>query len=290
MGIQTDEQLQTVTATLNYLRPMTAKPVNYTYEPPPGVPWQSGAFDSRAVRIRDVRPVASGLSLDRQGFALIQAPSGFTNFDDLAQIKARYYPETERSLQQHTGATRVIVFDHNLRNGARAAAGEAGIREPVKRVHNDFTAGSGLRRALDELAARGLDPEEVVRHRFAMINLWRPVSRAVKESPLALCDASTMTPGDFVATDLVFQQRIGEVYSVTFSPSHRWFYAPRLGPEEALLIKCFDSAEDGRARFTAHTAFDDPSSPADAPPRESIEARALVIFASDDNTGGKLDD
>lgn len=285
MGIQTEEQLQTVTATLNYLRPTAAKPVNYTFEPPPGVPWQSGAFDPQTVRIRDVRPVAAGLSLDRQGFAVINAPSSFTRFDDPSLIKSRYYPETERMLQEHTGAARVIVFDHNLRNGARAAAGEAGIREPVKRVHNDFTAGSGLRRAQDELIARGLDPGEVVRNRFAMINLWRPVSRVVEEAPLALCDATSMGPGDFVATDLVFPQRVGEVYSVTFSPGHRWFYAPRLDPAEALLIKCFDSAEDGRARFTAHTAFDDPTSPADAPPRESIEARALVIFASEHSGG-----
>lgn len=285
MGIQTEEPLQTVNATLNYLRPMAAKPVNYTFEPPPGVPWQSGAFDPRVVRIRDLRPLAAGLSLDRQGFALIPASSRFTDFHDAALIRSHYYPETERILQEHTGASRVVVFDHNIRNGARAATGEAGIREPVKRVHNDFTAGSGLRRAKEELAARGLDPEEVTGNRFALINLWRPIARAVEESPLALCDASSMAASDFVSTDLIFPQRVGEVQSVTFSPGHRWYFAPRLGPGEALLIKCFDSATDGRARFTAHTAFDDPSSPPDAPPRESIEARALVIFAGHEAGG-----
>ena len=47
---------------------------------------------------------------------------------------------------------------------------------------------------------------------------------------------------------------------------------------EALLFKTFDSATDGRARFTIHSSFDDPTSPADAPPRTSIETRCLVFF------------
>ena len=87
-----------------------------------------------------------------------------------------------------------------------------------------------------------------------------------------------MAPSDFVPTDLVYRDRVGEVYSVTHSPRHRWFYVPRMTADEALLLKCFDSAEDGRPRFTAHTAFDDPTSPPDAAPRESIEVRMLVLY------------
>jgi hypothetical protein len=48
--------------------------------------------------------------------------------------------------------------------------------------------------------------------------------------------------------------------------------------DEALLLKCFDSARDGRARFMPHTSFDDPNAPADRLPRESIELRTLVFF------------
>ena len=47
--------------------------------------------------------------------------------------------------------------------------------------------------------------------------------------------------------------------------------------DEALLIKCFDSTTDGRARFAPHTAFDDPTAPPDMLPRESIEIRSLVF-------------
>jgi hypothetical protein len=101
----------------------------------------------------------------------------------------------------------------------------------------------------------------------------------VQESPLAICDAQSLGQDDFVASDLIYPHRRGETYSVTFSPNHDWYYVPNMQPDEALLLKCYDSAADGRARFTAHTAFDDPTSPSDAAPRESIETRAFVFFA-----------
>jgi hypothetical protein len=44
--------------------------------------------------------------------------------------------------------------------------------------------------------------------------------------------------------------------------------------DEAILIKCYDSAPD-KARFTAHSAFEDPTTPADVLPQESIELRTL---------------
>ena len=82
-----------------------------------------------------------------------------------------------------------------------------------------------------------------------------------------------------MASDLVYPDRVGETYAFTYNPNHRWYYFPHLEPNEAVLLKCYDSEEDGRARFTAHTAFNDPTSPPDAAPRESIEVRALVFFA-----------
>jgi hypothetical protein len=123
------------------------------------------------------------------------------------------------------------------------------------------------------------EAEERLKHRFAVINVWRPIRGPVQEAPLAVCDAQSLAPQDFVAMDLKYRDRTGEVYSVTFSPNHRWFYFPNMQKNEALLLKCYDSLEDGRARFTAHSAFDDPTSLPDAAARESIEARTLVFFA-----------
>jgi hypothetical protein len=275
MDMRWDEQLSQVTAVLNYLAPM-ARAVAYTYEPPAGQPWRSGMVDPREVAVRDARPVAARLSLDEHGFAFLRQPSAVRNFYDEGEIKSVYYPEVEQAMKDATGAARVIAFDHNLRHGGAARA--AGIKEPVKRAHNDFTLLSGPRRARDELIARGEDADALLQNRFAIVNLWRPIGRAVEESPLAVCDAASLALGDFVPTDLVYRDRVGETYSCAFSPRHRWFYVPHLAPDEALLLKCYDSAEDGRARFTAHTAFDDPTSPPGARPRESIETRTLVLF------------
>ena len=87
-----------------------------------------------------------------------------------------------------------------------------------------------------------------------------------------------MTQEDFNETDLKYEDRTGEVYSVSYSANHRWFYFPNMERNEAMLLKCYDSSTDGQARFTAHSAFEDPTSLPDAPPRESIETRTLVFF------------
>ena len=85
--------------------------------------------------------------------------------------------------------------------------------------------------------------------------------------------------------DLVYHDRVGEVYAVAFNPAHRWFYFPHLQRNEVLLLKGFDSANDGRARFTAHSAFEDPTTPPGAPARESIETRTLIFFAPEASAG-----
>ncbi len=134
------------------------------------------------------------------------------------------------------------------------------MKEPVKRVHNDFTLLSGSRRARDELTARGEDVS-VLSQRFAIVNLWRPIQGPLLSDPLAVCDARTIAPEDWIATDLIYRDRVGETYSVAYNSDHRWFYFPQMARDEALLIKVFDSSDAVPARFSAHTAFDDPHTP-----------------------------
>ena len=269
--------LGAIHAPLNFLKPMAARLVSYQYDPPHGVPRRNGEDEAHLLTIADARPLAAGLSLDAEGFELLQAPTRFASFDDPAAIKSAYYTEVEPLLGQATGARRVIAFDHKVRSATRAAGGEAGIRGPVPRTHNDFTARSGPERAEAELKARGIDPLALEGRRFAIVNLWRPINRPVEKSPLALADARTVAAADWVETDLVYRDRVGETYALAFNPAQLWYFFPRLAPDEAILIKGFDSAGDV-ARFTPHSAFDDPASPADAPERESIEVRALVIY------------
>ena len=267
-----------VQATLNYFADASEKPVIYTYEPPSGVPRATGKSEPRSVLIRNAR-LAAEVSLDRQGFQLVRQETAIHDFYDRAEVEKVYYPEIEALLKEITGAEKVVVFDHQTRNIQLSKQGERNAREYVRTVHNDYTAKSGPRRVRDHLPPA--EAEERLRRRFAEINVWRPIRGPIESTPLAICDAQSIDPKDFVPTDFVYRDKVGEVYRFTYNPNHRWSYFPRLERNEVILLKCYDSKEDGRARFSAHSAFDDPTSPPDAAPRESIEVRALVFWPAD---------
>jgi hypothetical protein len=272
-------KLPYVEANLSYLVPMAEKPVNYTYEPPPGIPRTNATYQTHKLPIYNARSISENISLDREGFAFTGHNTNIRNFYDEDEVRRVYYPEAEQLLKEVTGATKVVIFDHTLRNASQSKPGENNIKEPAKRVHNDFTAKSGYTRAHLELAAQGIDDiDALLKQRFAIINVWRGIATPIQESPLALCDAQSIAPTDIVAGDLVYCDRVGETYGITYNSKHKWFYFPQMHRDEALFIKCFDSAEDGRARFAGHTAFEDPTSPANALPRESIELRTFVFY------------
>jgi hypothetical protein len=267
--------LKSVIAPLNFLAPMAEKPAAYNYELPPGTPVRTSQSVTYRVPIRDARPMIGRLSLDKEGFVLLPHRTAVTNFYDEEQIETVYYPECERAMQAATGAARVVAFDHIIRNAAMAAIKGSGIKMPAKRVHNDYTAWSSPKRVRELM---GEEAEELLRHRYAIINLWRPIRGPLLNSPLALCEAQSLEEENLVATDLLYPDRAGEIYSITYNPNQRYCYFPRMQPDEAVLIRCYDSALEGPHRFSAHTGFDDPETPADAPPRESVEVRTLVFF------------
>jgi hypothetical protein len=265
-----------VETTLNYLADGAERPVSYAYTPPSGIPQTTRQNSPQTVTIRNARPVLSQLSLDKQGFVLTHQNSKVANFYDDQEVRKVYYPEVERLLKETTGAVKVLIFDYVVRCAPKSRQGEKGVREPARIVHNDYSFKSAPRRVRDHLPE---EAEELLKHRFAEINVWRAIRGPIQESPLALCGARSIAPQDVVASDLVYPDRVGETYAFTYNPNHSWYYFPQLEPSEVILLKCYDSKEDGRARFTAHTAFNDPTSPPDAAPRESIEVRALVFFA-----------
>lgn len=278
MGVQHSliESLPYVKAELNYLAPGIAKPRTYAYDPPDGQPKTTAHPEPHTQPIFDARSIVETFSLDRQGFALIREPSAVRNFYDDNEIRDVYYPESEALLRSKLNADRIFIFDHTVRkrvDGAPDTRG-AGPRQPATRVHVDQTDLSGPKRVHEHLPD---EAEALLKGRVQVINLWRPIKGPLRDAPLAMCDATTVAPGDLVASDLIYPNRSGETYSVKFNPEHRWFYVPEMTADEALLLKCYDSSLDGRARFGPHTAFIDPTTPADAAPRESIELRALVF-------------
>ncbi len=267
-----------VESTLNYLADLGEKPYFYLYEPPPGMPWRNTKGDRRRVVIHDARGLAPPPSLDVEGFRLTSHETAVADLYDANAVRDAYYREIEELVRKLTGAARVVAFDHNLRSAAKAERRDDGVQPPVRFPHNDYTERSGPQRVRDLVPAD--EAERLLASRFAVINVWKPIRGRVEASPLAVCDARTIRRQDLVESDLRYRDRVGEVYSLRFNPAHRWFYYPRMRADEAMLLKCYDS-DRGRARFTAHTAFDDPTSPPDPPPRESIEVRTLVFFAGE---------
>ncbi|MCH4565296.1 methyltransferase [Halomonas sp. EGI 63088] len=270
---RTTDMPASVTATLTYLVKRDAKPYVHT-EALTGdsEPHYVAEQEAREVTLYNGRPLADGLSLDTQGFELHQRETAVDDLYDDATVETAYYAEVEALIKELTGASRVVIFDHTRRSDAE----QRDIRGPACRVHNDYTERSGPERIRDVLGRDEAAALEAVP--VAQINLWRPIRGPVKRSPLALLDASTLDPGDLLATDLVYPDRLGEIYHLAYHPHQRWYYFPDMRRDEALLIKGYDSRRDGRARFTPHTAFQDPNTPPGAPPRESIEVRTLAFF------------
>ena len=278
MGLQEQkiESLPFVTAELNYLAPTPGKPRTYALDPPPGEPKSTALPEPHDVPIFDARPIAKDLSLDREGFALVRHPTIVKNFYDEREIRSVYYPAVEAFLRATLGADRVFIFDHTVRRRVEGAADvrDGGPRQPATRVHVDQTGVSGRNRVYEHLPD---EADELLKGRVQVINLWRPIRGPVLDAPLAMADGRTVDPDDLIASDLIYPNRKGETYSVRYNPAHRWYYVPRMTADEALLLKCYDSSTDGRTRFGPHTAFIDPTAPAGAAPRESIEVRTLVF-------------
>ena len=268
------ETIPAIEATLNYLIDTGEKIVT---EAGAGgtADMRGGKLDPRRVVIRNGRPATSELVLDREGFRFVRHDTKVADFYDEAGVRGVYYPEMEALVKAESGASRVVVFDHTLRTADDALRERRKIREIVPRVHNDYTEWSGPQRVRDLLPD---EADELLRRRFAIIQVWRPIRHPVETFPLAICDARSVSADDLVISERRYPNRVGQTYAITYNPNHKWFWFPRMRREEAIVFKVFDSLKDGGACFTAHSAFDDPTAPPNARPRESIEIRTLAFF------------
>ena len=189
----------------------------------------------------------------------------------------RFYPQVIDFVKAHTGARRVVVFDHTLRRRLPAdLSAQTTIQRPaVLLVHSDYTVHSGPQRVRDILPD---EADALLSRRVAFYNVWKPLFRRVEELPLAMCDATSHDPQDMLRMELKYRERTGEIYVMRYSPKHRWVYFPFMERDQAVLLKTYDSETDGRARFMGHSAFEDPDTAPDAQKRESIEVRTMAFF------------
>ncbi|MEC7490172.1 MAG: CmcJ/NvfI family oxidoreductase [Pseudomonadota bacterium] len=265
----------TIHAALTFAVDTGVRIVNETMGPGDMSRRRTGVVEERMMPIRNGRALRDKFELEIHGFEFVKHPTAMVNFFDENEVLSVYYEEAAELIRQRSGAKRIHVFDHTLRSGDEKTRNERHVREPVTRVHNDYTEWSGPNRVRDLLPN---EAEGLLERRFAIVQVWRAIRNPIEADPLAICDARTLTQGDLVVSERRYPDRIGQTYQIAYSPDQEWYYFPKMTRNEAVVFKVFDSATDGRARFTAHTAFVDPMSPVNAGPRESIEMRALVFF------------
>lgn len=232
--------------------------------------------EEHTVPIRDARAASGRLALEQTGFVLLRRPTAVKDFSDPEQVRGVYYPEIEALVKELTGAARVLIFGEMVRTDA---AGTPDSRLPARGAHVDYnepTVRWWVRQLVGEEEAGRL-----LEGRYMLMNLWRPIA-TVEKTPLAVCDASTVRREDLNPSEVrgglndPDRPSMGGL-NLSYSPRHRWYYVPNMRPDEILAFKLCDS-DHGRVQWTGHTAIDDPASPADAAPRQSIEIRTLSFF------------
>ncbi|KZL85367.1 methyltransferase [Colletotrichum incanum] len=256
--------------------------------------------------VANIRDAGEDFGTDVSGFAVYNSPAKEKDFTDDTAVRSGYYAEVEALLREKLpGVKKVVIFDHTIRRRVKDSP-----RQPVQQVHVDQTPGAAEVRVRRHVP--GDEAEELLKGRYQIINVWRPIGHPASDFPLAVIDWRTTEPKDLIAVDLLYPKRTdaddddrgkevlpdpslaqstegyevkGETFSVAPSDKHKLYYAKDMTPDEAMFIKCFDSRSQGRpggkpglADYTPHTAFIDPNTPVDAKGRQSIEVRCLVFY------------
>ncbi|KAL8347571.1 hypothetical protein RB601_003032 [Gaeumannomyces tritici] len=264
--------------------------------PPPVIAGSNQVINERPMAkvqtvIRDVRGEEDRYTLDSHGFQFHEHSSGYGGGDtaawrDEARVRAEYYPECEQLYKDVTGASRVRVFGHRVRRGPTnwhsLGPGNADRRGPVHGAHVDQSYDGAVTELRFYLPT---EADELLKRRFQIINIWRPITTIVKD-PLAVASSQSIPDEDLLPAEVRLPSHTKETWTVLSPnrpnrpaglPRHEWFFKYRQRPDEVLLIKCFDS-EETVARRAIHAAFINPETADMDGCRESIELRALIFY------------
>ena len=227
-------------------------------------------MEDHPMRVYNAR--VANVSFEENGFTLVKHKTD-VDLTDQAAATRYYYPEVQELVKKLTGAKEVIAFMGILRGGDQNLGGG-----PALSAHVDFTE-YGLRSSLERFAPDRFGA--IKDKRLVNINVWRPL-RTVERSPLAVCDKNSVERGDFLRINFGSTTETGAVkepggFNFAYNPKHRWYYYPHMEPDEVLVFKLYDTGEKDW-KMTAHTAFDDPTSAPNAPPRISYEIRTVAVF------------
>ncbi|WP_321393698.1 CmcJ/NvfI family oxidoreductase [Emcibacter sp.] len=256
----------------------------------PGEEYNTGEYEPYPVKIHNAREASEPFTIDKHGFAIRKQVTSVTDFLDDEAIKTVYAGEVEEITKEWTGADLVLPMGGQVRSSG--LTGQK-VQPPAGEAHVDFTP-----RTAETVAKKIYEkavPDGPGYDRFIMFSLWRALSPAPQDWPLALCDFRSMdenegTPNvkvdvdEIPKGDALFAPIPGEEDMVSASifyhnPAHQWWYFPDMTRDEVIFIKFYDS-DHSRAWRAAHTAFED-TSRSDAIERESIEFRAIAYFSAE---------
>ena len=269
-------QTDAITAKFNYVVDTGVPPVRYIDWPEMAHNAVEPIYKQHDMRVLNGRPLRGSFNMDTHGFVFAGHVTRVNDFTIETGRKNVYDAEVQALIKLHSGASDVLVFDHTLRVSDENLQKAMDARPTVKGVHNDYTEASAPRR-LREIVGDA-EAERRFTKRWAIIQVWRPIRGDVMMDPLGICDGRSIPRKGFIRVERRYKDRTGEVYHIAHNPAHEWFWFPRMTRNEALVFKVFDSDERVPSRFTAHSAFDDPATPANAPSRESIETRCFAFF------------
>lgn len=277
----THRSADSLVAGLCYVERSSEPLYNFMYEPPDGQPQHNCSYVVHQTPIADARSLSPAPRLHQEGFELRNARSQVANFWDDEEVKSVYYQECIELACLVAGGRRAYVFDHQARKREPGRPpltfgryGDGSRPNAAGRIHNDYTEASGPTRL-----GRLLEPAEArLAGRYCIVNIWRSIAGPVEDTPLAVCEARSISASDLLLSEVRYRTRSGEIYLLAHSPRHKWYYYSRMDRHEALVFKQYDSQINGVARYVPHAAFDLPDIRPDAPLRESIEVRCLVLL------------
>lgn len=269
-----------VIAPLNYLAERVEQLETWSYDPPDGRARFNGRLRAYQTTITNARECPEGISHEHHGFSCLRRASSVSDFLDEESIRKTGYAEAVEWVKDTLQTSAAIVFDHTYRRrlpDRPPLDGTGGsfstVRTPVGRVHADFTPNSAPNRVAALMGYGTKDPLPPYR----IYGLWRPLNRRpLQDAPLALAKVSSVTTSELVPNAIIYPDRRGETYAILHSHRHQWFYFPAMQCDEVLLFLHYDSKSSPHITVP-HTAFEDPTSPPDAKPRESLEMRILVF-------------
>lgn len=160
--------------------------------------------------VSNIREAGQEFGVDVSGFAVYKYPSkvepAILLSPDDAEVRAAYYPEVEQLLRDKLGpkVKKIAIFDHTIRRHDPSAP-----RQPVQQVHVDQTPAAAEMRVKRHLPAEEVD--DLLKKRYQLINVWRPIGHPASDFPLAVIDWRTTSPEDLVKVDLLYPTRNREL-------------------------------------------------------------------------------